>query len=420
MHYLTTLTVPEEIPVDKRRKFILKATQFLVYDEKLWRRGKPNEPPRRVIFNDRQKREIIQQLHDESGHRGREGTYKKIALRYWWDGLYNDVRDYVQSCEPCQKRSPRQPNEPLHPTTMSALWRKVGLDVVYMPKDEGFRYLALMRDDLTGWPEGEPMRKNDSRTMKKFVRKWFYRFGIPGRIVYDGGSENQKETQELLDQFGVLAVPIATYHPQSNGLIERGHQQIVDALAKLGKKWVKNLDSVLWADRVTVRKSTGYSPFQLIYGEDCVLPIELSAETWATVDWNKVDTREKLLAVRARQLQRRQEDLVKAAAAVKASREGNKKWFDKNKIIRKDNLAVGDWVLVHNTQLEKQWSKKLDNRWFGPYRIRSISDKGTYLLEEPDGTELKPIYAGERIKRFYPRQGILDWEEFFEEEENNE
>ena len=202
--------------------------------------------------------------------------------------------------------------------------------------------------------------------MSKFVKKWVHRFGIPGRVVYDGGAENQKHTQEVLETFNILAVPIATYHPQSNGVIERGHQQLVDALSKLGKKWVKNLDSVLWADRVTTRKSTGFSPFQLIYGEDCVLPIELSAETWATIDWNKVTTREKLLATRARQLQRRKEDIEKAQEAVRASREKNKKWFDKNKQIRKDKLEKGDWVLVHNTQLEKQWSKKLDNRWLGP------------------------------------------------------
>ena len=84
---------------------------------------------------------------------------------------------------------------------------------------------------------------------------------------------------------------------------------------------------------------------------------------------------------------------------------------------------VGDWVLVHNMQLEKQHSKKLDNRWLGPYKIRSISNKGTYLLEEPDGMKLKSIYASERVKRFYSQQGILDWEEFeefFEEEEEEQ
>lgn len=415
--YLTTLTVPGNIPVQERRRFIRKATQFLLQNGILWRRAKTDEPPKRVIFNDLEKAEIIRAMHDEGGHRGREGTYKKIMLRYWWVGMYHDVRKFVQSCEPCQKRSAVKPNEPLHPTLFSSLWRKVGLDVIHMPKDEGFGYLAVMRDDLSGWPEAEPMRKNDSRTISNFVRKWIHRFGIPGRVVYDGGAENQKETKEVLESFNIIAVPIATYHPQSNGMVERGHKQLVDALAKLGKQWRRNLDAVLWADRVTTRKSTGFSPFRLIYGEDCVLPVELSAQTWAVIDWNRVNSIEKLLAARARLLQRRDEDIKKAQEAVRASREKNKAWFDKNKPIRKDKLVVGDWVLVHNTQLEKQWSKKLDNRWLGPYKIRSVSDKGTYLLQEPDGTHLTSVFAGERVKRFYPRQGILDWEEFFPNED---
>ena len=106
-----------------------------------------------------------------------------------------------------------KPNELLQPTTRSSLWRKVRLDIMHMPKDEGYGYLVVMWDDLSGWPEAEPMRKNDSFTMSKFVKKWVHRFGIPGRVVYDGGAENQKHTQEVLETFNILAVPIATYHP---------------------------------------------------------------------------------------------------------------------------------------------------------------------------------------------------------------
>ena len=95
--------VLETIPADKKCKFIHKATQFLICDRKLWQRGKPDQPLQWVIFNNQQKEDIICQLYDESGHKGREGTYKKVALRYWWEGLYKDVKNYVQTCEPCQK-----------------------------------------------------------------------------------------------------------------------------------------------------------------------------------------------------------------------------------------------------------------------------------------------------------------------------
>ena len=70
----------------------------------------------------------------------------------------------------------------------------------------------------------------------------------------------------------------------------------------------------------------------------------------------------------------------------------NKARFDKDHRRRKEVLKVGDLVLLHNTVLDKQWSKKLDNCWLGPYLIREARlDLGTYLLSELDGTKLNEV-----------------------------
>ena len=64
-------------------------------------------------------------------------------------------------------------------------------------------------------------------------------------------------------------------------------------------------------------------------------------------------------------------------------------------------------VLLYNSWLDKQWSKKLDNRWMGPYTIADIAeDRGTYMLAELDGTALSGVYPGERLKEFFPLRGI--------------
>jgi len=62
-------------------------TEFLVNEGLLFRRAKLNMPPRKVIWDKNEQSSIIQQMHDESGHRGKKGTYQKVALRYWWKGL---------------------------------------------------------------------------------------------------------------------------------------------------------------------------------------------------------------------------------------------------------------------------------------------------------------------------------------------
>jgi hypothetical protein len=419
--FLTSLERPEGMTDKSFESFRRFALEFLVEGGWLFRRAKSGMPPKRVVWKEEEQKNIMQQLHEESGHRGKKGTYEKIALRYWWKGLYRDVEKWVKTCEECQKRATTRATEELHPTLENALWRRVGLDVVYMPQNEGFSKIVAMREYLSGWVEAKALRNADSKSVAAFVHDWIVRFGVPGMIIHDNGAENKKITKILIDRYRIRDVAIASYHPQSNGVVERGHQQIVDGLAKLGSKWVRNLPLVVWADRITTRASTGFTPYRLVFGQDCVLPVELTASSWATVEWRKVKSRAELLAARARQLERREEDIEQAKINVRKSRLRNKAYFDKHRRERIHELEVGDMVLLYNSSLDKQWSQKLKNKWLGPYRIKEVAeDRGTYLLEELDGTQLQGIYAGDRIKKFFERYGVDEVEEKEEREAEEE
>jgi hypothetical protein len=155
---------------------------------------------------------------------------------------------------------------------------KLGLDVVHMPvARDGSRYMVGLRDDLSGWAEYRALRNADSRSVAKFIfESWISRYGCPMMIVNDGGPENQLLTKELLRRYNIRNVQVAAYHPQSNGLVERGHQNIVDALAKLTApsrigNWVDHLAAV----RITVRRTTGMSPFRVVFAQECLLPVDV-------------------------------------------------------------------------------------------------------------------------------------------------
>ena len=135
----------------------------------LFKRSKPNIPPKGVIWHKEERKEIIRKLHDENGHKGRQGTYSKIALRYWWPGLYREVEEFIKTCEACQKRKLGQVDKELHPTIYSALWRKVGLDVVHMRRNAGFKYFVAIRDDFSGWLEAKAIRNADAKTIAAFI-----------------------------------------------------------------------------------------------------------------------------------------------------------------------------------------------------------------------------------------------------------
>ena len=133
------------------------------------------------------------------------------------------------------------------------------------------------------------------------------------------------------------------------------------------------------------------------------------------VDWFFVERagnkRAELLALRPRQLEKRLEDIEKAAEAQRKSREANCEYCDKHRCHRPEGenhtLHSRDLVLLHDTKLDTSHSHKLSNRWSGPYRIADATkkgDRGTYRLEEHDGTMFEGHFSGDRVKRFIARE----------------
>ena len=129
--YLETLERPSDMTDDEYRKLRNKSRNFLVHDGLLFKRGRRRwQPPRRVLGLPTQRREATRQLHDECGHRGIRPTFEQVARRYQWRGMWEDVKEFCQSCEECQRRSRLRYEEPLHPTFTTIVWEKIGVDVV--------------------------------------------------------------------------------------------------------------------------------------------------------------------------------------------------------------------------------------------------------------------------------------------------
>jgi transposase InsO family protein len=413
IEFLQTLRIPAGIAPGRERFFRLDATQYHVVGGELMRRNTKKKPSRRVICDDNAKKAILIALHEESGHRGRDGTAKKILERYWWRNIYRDTKLHVQSCDECQKRFNVRVEEVLHPNLPSTMWDKVCVDVVHMPKGIGERkFLVVAREDVSGWPEARAIRKANSETVATFLEEdVFARHGCPKTIVVDGGPENKGMVDEICARLHVSKHTVTAYHPQANGLVERGHKQLVDGLSKVCSrspaKWPNYLNAMLWADRTTVRKSTQYTPFQLIYGRQCLLPIELQLSTWQMLHDTKTVPRTpaELLALRVHQLTAHKSDVDAAVENLKKSRLANKTWFDKNKRLRPETAPInkGDLVLLHDTRLDNQHTDKLADRWGGPYLVKRVLDGGAYVLTELDGSRLEGSYAGNRLKRYWAR-----------------
>ncbi len=106
--------------------------------------------------------------------------------------------------------------------------------MVYMPPCKGYRFLVVARCDLLGWVEDKPLRTFSSRAVLDFLLEdVICRNGCFGKLIIDGESENKEAVAELARRYKVKRVVVSAYHPQANGMIQRGHKPIVDALAKM-------------------------------------------------------------------------------------------------------------------------------------------------------------------------------------------
>jgi hypothetical protein len=146
----------------------------------------------------------------------------------------------------------------------------------------------------------------------------------------------------------------------------------------------------------------------MLYGMNPILPVDVELDTFLIGDFDRVTDRADLLVQRVRQFERRNEDVERVREKLYKARQKGLKYMDKKNAnkLRKP-LEEKTWVLKQNAKLETRHGAKFEKRWWGPYRINKRLDKGSYILEEPDGTILKGPVAAKRIRRYYPRGDLL-------------
>ncbi|GJU70331.1 reverse transcriptase domain-containing protein [Tanacetum coccineum] len=268
------------------------------------------------------------------------------------------------------------------------------------PSSKGNKYILVAVDYLSKWVEAKALPTNDARVVCKFLKSLFARFGAPRAIISDRGTHfcNDQFAKVML-KYGVTHRLSTAYHPQTSGQVEvsnRGLKRILErTVGENRASWSDKLDDALWAFRTAYKTPIGCTPYKLVYGKACHLPIELEHKAyWALKHTNfDLKTAGDHRKVQLNELNELRDEAYENSLIYK---EKTKRIHDSK--IKNRVFNVGDRVLLFNSRL-KIFSGKLKTRWSGPFTVTQVFPYGTIELSQNSGPNFK--VNGHRLKHYF-------------------
>lgn len=339
-----------------------------------------------------------------AGHLGRRKTHSRISKHFYWLGMSKDIAEFCKACPECQYSGIRKPRKvPLIPLpVIDVPFQRLGMDIVgpLERSKTGYKYMLVICDYATRFPEVFPLKNIKAKAVASCLVQFFSRVGIPKEILTDRGTNfTSKFLQQVYQLLGIKGLKTSSYHPETDGLVERFNQTLVQMLRKfvneVGTDWDQWIPYLMFAYREVPQASTGFSPFQLMYGHEVQGPLSLVRELWEGNSGTSTKTNviDYVLAMRHK-LQQMTEF---ASAHLKETQKKQKMWYDRKARIR--SFEPGQKVLVMLPTSEN----KLLGKWQGPFEVAKKIGTTTYEIATPGQARSHRVLHINLLKEWFPQ-----------------
>ena len=395
LHFLRTHKYQEDLDALSKDRVYRRAKGFRWLAHNLYKIDQ-NGSQMLLIPLPEERGDLVKKIHRDMGHFGVKRILDRLRRNYWWKGMDNTVAEVVKACMPCARTKAgfRVSGKELQPLHLQGLMFRWGIDFAGpMPESErGNKYVLVCIEHMTKWVELIALPdKSSANVARAFLENILSRYGAPGVVLTDQGTEFQGDFQVLLSQQEITHRITSKENPQADGLAERMVQTLKQSLRRClldqtwGLPWDDILPYVAMGYRISKQKSTGYSPYFLMYGRQPLFP-----STIQHLDEEVLDTEPeklnklKLELVHRGAILKTVMPLAMRNLAIAQERDKNRfrhvrgGGYDKPKA----GFAVGEYVLVrmpHNNTLLPSVRPHI-------LRIIELRDTGVAKLQGSDGT----------------------------------